>query len=120
MSVTRFLLAVTLAVSAVVAGCASNGGNGAGASPVPTDHVDLPKSYLFAPAAITVKAGTTVTFTNSDNFPHTVQLLDPKPDTPRPLGLGQSVTVTFATPGLVHYQCSLHPQNMQGTVLVTA
>ena len=115
----RFLLAFALAASAVVAaGCASNGGNAA-ASPVATDHVDLPKSYFFAPANITVKAGTTVTFTNSDNFPHTIQLLDPKPDTPRPLDLGRSVTVTFTTPGLVHYQCSLHPQNMQGTVLVT-
>ena len=116
---TRVLLGLLLACSAIVAsGCASSGG--AGASPVATDHVDLPKSYLFSPAAITVKAGTTVTFTNSDNFPHTIQLLDPTPDTPRPLGLGQSVTVTFATPGLIHYQCSLHPQNMQGTVLVTS
>jgi plastocyanin len=118
--VRRAIIALLLAASTVaLGGCASNGGHGAGASPVATDRVDLPKSYRFAPAAITVKAGTTVTFTNSDNFPHTVQLLDPKPDTPRPLDLAQSVTITFDTPGLVHYQCTLHPQNMQGTVLVT-
>ena len=80
----------------------------------------MPKSYLFAPKAITVKAGTRVTFTNSDNFPHTVQLLDPAPDAPRAVDIGQSVTITFGAPGLIHYQCSLHPQNMQGTVLVTA
>jgi plastocyanin len=117
----RVLAGLVLAVSVVaLSGCASSGGTGPGASPVATDRVDLPKSYLFAPAAITVKAGTTVTFTNNDNFPHTVQLLDPTPDTPRPLDLGKSVTITFSTPGLVHYQCSLHPQNMQGTVLVTS
>ena len=34
------------------------------------DSVDLPKSYKFAPAAITVTAGTTVTWTNDDNFTH--------------------------------------------------
>jgi plastocyanin len=110
---------VGIAVVALLVGaCAS--GSGASTAPVATDRVDLPKSYLFAPKAITVKAGTQVTFTNSDNFPHTVQLLDPAPDAPRPVGIGQSVTVTFSTPGLVRYQCSLHPQNMQGTVLVTA
>jgi plastocyanin len=32
---------------------------------------------------------------------------------------GKHVTFTFATPGLYHYQCSLHPQNMQGSVQVT-
>jgi plastocyanin len=119
--VRRAFLGLVLAVATVaLTGCASNGGTGPGASPVATNKVDLPKSYLFSPAAITVKAGTAVTFTNDDNFTHTVQLLDPKPDTPRRLDLGQSVTITFDTPGLVHYPCSLHPQNMQGTVLVTS
>ena len=107
-----------VAAMAVAAGCAP--ASGSGASPVATTRVDLPRSYLFAPAAITVKAGTSVTFTNNDNFPHTIQLLDPTPDQPRPLDIGRSVSVTFASPGLVRYQCSLHPQNMQGTVLVTA
>jgi plastocyanin len=119
-SVVRPVVGLALAVVAVlaIAGCAPAGA--ADATPVATSAVDLPPSYRFAPAAITVKAGTTVTFTNNDNFPHTVQLLDPTPDTPRPLDLGKSVTITFSTPGLVHYQCSLHPQNMQGTVLVTS
>ena len=107
------ICAAVLAVSACAAA------SDAGASPVATDHVDLPRSYRFAPAAITVKAGTTVTFTNDDNFPHTIQLLDPAPDQARPLDVGRSVTVTFATPGVIRYQCSLHPQNMQGTVTVT-
>jgi plastocyanin len=111
-------LPALVVLALVVGACAS--GSGASAAPVATERVDMPKSYLFAPKAITVKAGTQVTFTNSDNFPHTVQLLDPAPDAPRPVGVGQSVTVTFGTAGLVRYQCSLHPQNMQGTVLVTA
>ena len=32
---------------------------------------------------------------------------------------GETVTWTFDTPGLVPYDCSLHPTDMPGTVLVT-
>ena len=40
-------------------------------APVATDKVSI-KNFAFAPAAITVKAGTTVTWTNADQDPHTV------------------------------------------------
>jgi plastocyanin len=32
---------------------------------------------------------------------------------------GESVSFTFTTAGLHHYDCSFHSQNMKGTVLVT-
>jgi plastocyanin len=32
---------------------------------------------------------------------------------------GESAQITFATPGEYHYVCTLHTQNMQGTVTVT-
>ena len=38
--------------------------------PVATNRVDLPPSYKFEPALITVPDGTTVTWTNKDNFTH--------------------------------------------------
>jgi plastocyanin len=33
---------------------------------------------------------------------------------------GQTATFTFPAPGTYHYQCSFHPQNMKGTVVVDA
>ncbi|HEX9043649.1 MAG TPA: plastocyanin/azurin family copper-binding protein [Candidatus Limnocylindrales bacterium] len=101
----------------VLAGCA---GAGAAASPVSTSTVDLPPSYVFRPAAIVVHAGTTVTWTNHDNFTHSVQFLDGGlPTTPAVMDPGKATSFTFATPGVYHYQCSFHPQNMQGSVTVT-
>ena len=58
-----------LAAIVVAAGC---GGTGA-STPVATTEVTMAKSYRFDPKTIEVKAGATVTWTNDDNFTHTVQ-----------------------------------------------
>jgi plastocyanin len=84
---------------------------------VQTNVVDLPPSYVFQPANITVKAGTTVTWTNHDNFTHSV-LVNGQSDV-HMMKPGESAQITFATPGQYHYVCTLHTQNMQGTVTVT-
>jgi plastocyanin len=105
-----------LALAGLIGGCA--GGSTAG-SPVATSNVDLPPSYKFEPAAISVKAGTAVTWKNDDHFTHSVQFLDGGlPTTPMVMDPGASVSFTFDRAGLFHYQCHLHPQNMQGTVTV--
>ncbi len=110
------LLLVTAAIVAL-AGCASNP---AEAAPVATSAVDLPPSYRFAPAAISVAAGTTVTWTNDDHFTHSVQFLGGAlPAEPLVMDPGAAVTFTFDTPGTYPYQCHLHPQNMTGSVVVT-
>jgi plastocyanin len=86
-----------------------------------TATVDLPPSYLFAPASIEVKPGTTITWTNHDNFTHSVQVQG------QPAGVdsnvhmmspGQSTQITFDKPGTYQYVCTLHAQNMKGTVVV--
>jgi plastocyanin len=88
---------------------------------VATTTVDLPASYRFAPANVTVATGATVTWTNHDNFTHSVQFLDGGlPGDPRMLAPGATTAYTFTTNGLFHYQCSLHPQDMKGAVMVTA
>lgn len=87
------------------------------AEPVATDHVDLPRSYLFQPKAIAVAPGTKVTWTNSDQFTHSVRIIDGD----RMVGVmkpGESVSFTFPTAGTFHYECTFHPQDMQGTVTV--
>ena len=110
----RVLAAVALTLGA--AGCASAAPSG---SPVATDRVDLPPSYKFVPALITVKAGTTVTWTNHDNLTHSVQL-DGTAAPGQVMHPGEQTTHTFATPGTYHYVCSFHANNMQGEVIVTS
>lgn len=116
MSAARVRSAVFL-LGLVLAACSATGST---ASPVATSAVDLPQSYRFAPPAIVVKAGTTVTWTNHDNFTHSVQFLDGGlPSDPRVMQPGQVTSFDFTTPGTYHYQCHLHPQNMKGSVTVT-
>ena len=68
----------------------------------------------FGPSAITVKAGTTVTWTNNDNTAHTVTADDNSFDSGN-LNKGATFSHTFATAGTFHYHCTYHPM-MTGTV----
>jgi plastocyanin len=118
------LAGLALAAGLIVNACGGAGGgstgSGAGTTPVATNKVDLPPSYKFVPADVTVPAGTTVTWTNDDNFTHTVQFTDGGlPGEPMHMERGQTVSFTFPSPGTFHYRCSLHPQNMKGSVVVT-
>jgi plastocyanin len=110
----RRLLALGLV--AALAACSSSAPS---TQAVATDHVNLPRSYRFDPPAITVPDGTTVTWTNNDQFTHSVRLLDDG-GAVMVMKRGESVTHTFTGVGLHHYDCSFHSQNMQGSVLVTA
>jgi plastocyanin len=115
--VRRVLLPGLLLLGLSVAACSSPA---SADGPVATDRVDLPPSYRFAPEAITVPSGTTVTWTNDDHFTHSVQFLDGGlPGEPLLMEPGASTTFTFTAAGTFAYQCHLHPQNMTGTVIVT-
>jgi plastocyanin len=103
-----------LAIGALLAACRPQ----EAAAPVATDQVDLPPSYRFEPAAITVPDGTTVTWTNNDNFTHNVRLIDDGGDVLQ-LPPGESVSFTFTGPGEHRYDCSFHPHDMSGVVVVT-
>lgn len=114
MSSHRFLLpvAAVLVVTVVAAGC---GGTGT-SEPVATTKVSMAKSYRFDPKTIEISAGDTVTWTNNDNFTHTVKI-DGQDD--HKVGRGDSVSITFDEPGRYHYVCTLHSKDMDGTVIVT-
>jgi plastocyanin len=107
------LAALALVVIATVVACSTSD---TGGTPVETTEVQLPKSYRFEPAAIAVPVGATVTWTNDDNFTHNVTFEGSEPATMSP---GTSTTRTFDTAGTFAYQCTLHPQDMQGTVEVS-
>lgn len=77
------------------------------------------KDFTFSPASITIKAGTTVTWTNEDSAPH--QIADkPNGDMFKSgqLSQGQSYSFTFDKTGEYDYLCLIHP-NMTGKVIVT-
>jgi len=69
MTSLRLVLAASLAV-VLAAGC----GETANSEPVATTEVKMAKSYRFDPKTIEIEAGQTVTWTNEDNFTHTVQV----------------------------------------------
>lgn len=71
----------------------------------------------FSPATITVKKGTSVTWTNNDSVSHTVTGNNGGPNSST-LGNGQSYSFTFNTTGTFKYICAIHP-SMTGTVIVT-
>ena len=108
----RTLLLPAVAAAAVfAAGC---GGSGT-SEPVAATEVEMVKSYRFDPKVIEVEAGQTVTWTNDDNFTHTVQV-DGQKD--HKVEQDESVSITFDTPGTYHYVCTLHRQDMDGEVIV--
>ena len=78
------------------------------------------KGFAFAPAALTVDAGTKVTFTNNDSATHTVtsganRTADKKFD--QQLSGNAEATISFDTPGTYEYFCNFH-SSMKGTVTV--
>ena len=74
--------------------------------------------FTFGPNSVTITAGGTVTWTNSDAAPHTATGDGGSFDTGT-INPGGSQSITFDTPGTYSYICSIHP-NMTGTVVVVA
>ena len=72
--------------------------------------------FAFNPPTLTVKVGTTVTWTNKDSATHTVAS-DAGDWVSPSIAQGQSFSRTFDTAGTFPYHCSIHP-NMKGTVVV--
>jgi plastocyanin len=85
-------------------------------APVATNAVAI-KGFAFSPANITVKAGTTVTWTNQDQDAHTVTATGGAFGS-QALNTGAHYTFTFTKPGSYDYLCTIHPF-MTATVVVT-
>jgi plastocyanin len=70
----------------------------------------------FNPNSLTVAAGTTVSWTNTDSVAHT-STSDASGWNSGTLAPGQRFDVAFPTNGTFHYHCAIHP-GMTGTVIV--
>jgi plastocyanin len=73
-------------------------------------------NFSFAPATISVSAGTTITWTNRDDIPHTV-VSDDKVFKSKVLDTDEKFSYTFSKIGTYPYFCSVHPK-MTGKVVV--
>lgn len=74
------------------------------------------KNFDFAPMALTVSPGSTVTWKNLDGEPHTVVSIDRDFRSPA-LDQNDSYSFKFDKPGVYKYLCSIHPK-MVATVTV--
>ena len=74
--------------------------------------------YGFAPAQMTVKVGTTVTFTNGGNDGHDVTGTGPGGDwRSGPLAPSERYSRQFSLVGTYSYVCTIHPE-MRGSIVV--
>jgi len=73
-------------------------------------------NFSFGPAELTVPVGTTVTWTNRDDIPHTVVNTD-KVFKSKVLDTDETFSFTFDKAGTYPYFCSIHPK-MTGKVVV--
>jgi amicyanin len=83
---------------------------GAGLTEVVVDN------FSFAPAALEVKAGSTITWTNRDDAPHNIVSTTKKFKSPV-LDTDDQFSFTFEAPGTYPYFCAIHPR-MTGQVVV--
>jgi len=66
-------------------------------------------NFSFSPASLEIKSGTTVTWTNADDIPHTV-VSDDKVFKSKALDTDEKFSFKFDKPGTFPYFCSLHPK----------
>jgi len=110
--VTPFAVALVLVSVAAVGLSSPNKADAQG-----TQAIDI-ANFAFSPASVTIEAGTTVTWTNSDGVTHTATGTGGEFDTGN-IASGASASITFDNEGTFNYICSIHPQ-MTGTIVVTA
>lgn len=104
------LAAASLAISAVAVE--------ANAGPPPQTTVVRISNFTFAQKSVAIRPGTTVTWINDDDIPHTVVAKN-MAFRSKVLDTGDRFSFTFAKAGQFAYFCSLHP-HMTGTIIVKA
>ncbi|MDB6088142.1 MAG: hypothetical protein JWN85_926 [Gammaproteobacteria bacterium] len=82
----------------------------------PDAHRIVVKNFMFAPMTLTVKAGSTVTWSNMDEEPHTVSS-DTGLFRSGAMDTNEIFSFKFDKPGTYHFTCSIHPR-MVGTIVV--
>ena len=74
------------------------------------------KDFMFSPLTLTVAAGSTVTWLNQDDEPHTV-VSDTGLFRSNALDTNETFVFEFDKPGTYRFFCTIHPK-MVGTIVV--
>ena len=103
-------LGVTAALAVIAPGAPSADAGAGGSVAVKIDN------FHYTPATLLVAPGTTVTWTNDDDSPHSVRERDGKFKSSA-LDTDETFSQTFTAPGDYEYFCSIHPY-MTGKIVV--
>lgn len=77
------------------------------------------RNITIDPDTIRVKVGSTIKWTDYDNVMHNVtSLKGPQKFESKDFGEGGTYEVKLNKPGVINYECSLHPASMNGTIEV--
>lgn len=124
-AITRLLLPIAAAALALSAcgdsseTAAAEFESAAGGNEIAEGTVDVAiVNFVFEPRSTTVRAGSTVRWTNEDAAAHTVRdTSDLDAGESADLGEGDTFEITYDEPGTYTYICGIH-QYMTGTVVV--
>jgi plastocyanin len=114
----RVSVAVLLGALLLGVGGAGRGrGNStAGAQQKPSSTEVKIDNFSFGPGTVTIPAGTTVTWTNHDDIPHTVVSTETSFKS-KVMDTDEKFSFTFSKAGTYTYFCSIHPK-MTGKIVV--
>jgi len=108
--------AITAAAVVILAATVGTSARAGQASQPPRTVAIEIDNFKFGVASLEVAQGTTVTWTNRDDVPHTVTSTTKVFKSP-PLDTGETFSFTFKEAGTFEYYCSLHP-HMTGKIVV--
>jgi plastocyanin len=112
---SRIGLAAVIITLGIMWATAGKHGGAAGQTTAATAEIKI-DNFNFGPATVTVPVGTTVTWTNRDDIPHTVVSTD-NAFKSKALDTDDKFSFVFSKPGTYSYFCSIHPK-MTGQIVV--
>jgi plastocyanin len=77
------------------------------------------RNIAIAPDALKVKVGSTIKWTNFDSIAHNVTSEGgPQKFASKDFGENGTFEIKALKPGVIHYECTIHPASMNGTIEV--
>jgi plastocyanin len=77
------------------------------------------RSITIQPDTLKAKVGSTIRWTNFDSVEHTVTSESgPEHFASGTFGEGHQFQIKVTKPGVIHYECTIHPASMNGTIEV--
>ncbi len=79
------------------------------------------RNITIAPDTVRVKVGSTIRWTNFDEIAHNVTSeRGPQKFASKDFGEGGTFSIKATKPGVINYECTIHPASMNGTIEVVS